>query len=550
MMQVRRGSEGIVRRAAAGSVALLSACVALSLCGCQTAPPAPDRTVVSAQLAKRAGHTLPCQTTPGQITLPPGASLADGLTEDEAVAVALWNNAAFQELLVDLGLARGDLIQAGLLPNPEFVYYWPMGEKPFKYLFDLPIEAIWLRPIRVKSAAREADRAADRLAQAGLDLMRDVRQAYADVALARERVRIAGEAVKLRGRVAELAEARLRAGDISPQEAATARIDSLQAEQDAARIAFDVPVLEERLRNLMGVGPYREPLALDPSPPPPSLTLDADALTREAITNRPDALAATEAAEAAAARLRFAKLGWVRLLGIADATSGQGSHVLGPAARFTVPIFNRNQGGIARAEAELERAVRNRQTVENQIILDVQRAYLQYRQACAELDVLKTRVRPEVEAAIRRAQGAYQEGNVSIFIVLETTRQLLDNYLRESVLHGDLRRTWAELERSVGRRLAVPPAPAVSAEKRTDEVGAPAPKDEESTSKFGPRLSLRGADALRTPASLGTAVPSAPVLPVPAALSTPVLPASAASPDSVRPAPSNDLWRAAGGTDK
>ena len=60
----------------------------------------------------------------------------------------------------------------------------------------------------------------------------------------------------------------------------------------------------------------------------------------------------------------------------------------------------------------------------------------------------------EVETAIRRAQAAYQEGNVPIFIVLETTRQLLDNYLREAILVADLRRFWAELERSVGRRLA------------------------------------------------------------------------------------------------
>lgn len=34
-----------------------------------------------------------------------------------------------------------------------------------------------------------------------------------------------------------------------------------------------------------------------------------------------------------------------------------------------------NQSGIARAEAELERAVRNKRTVANQIVLDVQRAY-------------------------------------------------------------------------------------------------------------------------------------------------------------------------------
>ncbi len=436
-------------RAAAG-IAMLAL---FAISGCQTAPPATDRATVAAHLTHRIGQTLPGQTVRWQIALPPGASLDDGITDDEAVAIALWNNAAFQELLVDLGLARGDLIQAGLLPNPEFVYFFGVTDKPFKYLFEFPIESIWLRPIRVQSAVKEAERTAARLAQAGLDLMRDVRQAYADVVLAKERVRVAGESVKLRGRIAELAEKRFKAGEISEQEAATARIDALQAEQDATRVAFDVPVLEERLRNLMGMGPYRGPLTLDPSPAPTRRDYDANALAQEAMAGRPDALAAAEAVAAAQARLRFAKLGWVRLLGIADATSGKESHVFGPGLRFTVPLFNRNQGGIARAEAELERAERNQQTVAYQIILDVRRSDLQYRQARVELDVLLGKVRPEVEGNVRRAQAAYQEGNVPIFVVLESTRQLLDNYLREAVLHGDLRRFMAELERSVGKRI-------------------------------------------------------------------------------------------------
>ena len=70
-----------------------------------------------------------------------------GVTPDEAVLIALWNNAAFQELLADLNVARGDLIQAGLLPNPEVVYFFSVPDKPFKYALDLPLEAIWLRRV-------------------------------------------------------------------------------------------------------------------------------------------------------------------------------------------------------------------------------------------------------------------------------------------------------------------------------------------------------------------------------------------------------------------
>lgn len=127
---------------------------------------------------------------------------------------------------------------------------------------------------------------------------------------------------------------------------------------------------------------------------------------------------------------------------------------------MTLPIFNWNQGGISRAEAELERAERQRQTVNNQIILDVHQSHLRYAQAQAELQVLDQKVRPEVETAIRRTDRAYQEGNTPYVVVLQTTQQLLDSRFREVQLQADLRRAWSDLERSVGRHLEdVPIAP-------------------------------------------------------------------------------------------
>src|SRR4029077_13738330 len=150
--------------------------------------------------------------------------------------------------------------------------------------------------------------------------------------------------------------------------------------------------------------------------------------------------------QASAERLRIARLGWVRFLGLLDATSGRNTgHEFGPALRMTVPIFNRNQGGIARAEAERDQFDRRRQTVHNQIVMDVRTAYARYKQSRVELDFLQGKTRPEAELALRRAETAYKEGNVTYLIVLETNRQLIDTYAREAQLHADLRRSWSEL---------------------------------------------------------------------------------------------------------
>jgi cobalt-zinc-cadmium efflux system outer membrane protein len=434
--------------------ALAAAMTAGATGGCAT-PKGAGRAEVSRAVESRFGQSLnaagPTQTG---VILPEPLQRGQPITEEQAVVLALWNNAQFHELLVELDLTRADLVQAGLLPNPEFVYYWPAPDKPLKYLIDFPLEAVWLRPMRVKAAAAENERAGAKLSQLALDLIRDTRQAYADLQLAHDRVRVAERAVELREQILQLAEARLKAGDASRLDVSTANIDVLRARQELVRVRYDVPAAEERLRNFVGLSATTVPLVPDNAAFDPRTAAEVESLVAEAIATRPDAVAAERAAAAAAQRLRVARLGWVRFLGLLDATSGRNTgHEFSPALRMTVPIFNRNQGGIARAKAEFDQLERRRATVHNQIVLDVRTAYARFGQARAELDVLRQKTRPEVEASIRLAESAFSKGNVTYLIVLEGNRLLIDTYLRQAQLDADLRRAWAELERSVGRRL-------------------------------------------------------------------------------------------------
>ena len=440
---------------------ILAVLLAAIQAGCHHAPVGCTECCVGRGVEYRMGHQL-CQTSGARCEafLPPGVSLDDGLTVDEAIAVALCNNAAFQDLLVELRLANADLIQAGLLPNPEVAYFFSVSDKPYKYLVDFPVESLWLRPLREDAALEEVARVRDRLVQAALDLIREVRWAYADLLLAESRQRIGDEAIELRGEVAAIGETRLQAGDIAPQETSAARIDALQARQDALRLAFDAELARERLRNVLGMPEIRAPFRLEPITDKTSPVFSAETLVAEALASRPDMQAATQAVDAAESRLRVAKVGWFRLLGIADATSGrQTGHEFGPGLRATLPIFHWNEGAIARAEAEVERAARQRRTLHDTICLEVRRAYLQHEQSRVTLEHVRKVIRPEVDAAIKQTQIAYREGNTTYVVVLEATRQLLDSYLREAQLQTDHWRATAELERAVGRRLvAIAPA--------------------------------------------------------------------------------------------
>src|SRR5262249_9395075 len=179
------------------------------------------------------------------------------------VVLALWNNALFNEALAELELTRADLIQAGLLPNPEFFYGWPVPDKVYKYLFDFPIESLYLRPFRLKVAAADNEPARAKRTQSALDLIRDTRLAYADLQLAHDRVRVAERAVQLRQGIVRLAETRLKAGEASEFEVATAKIDAFVVGQDLTRVRYDATVAEERLRNLTGLSDSRAPRTTD-----------------------------------------------------------------------------------------------------------------------------------------------------------------------------------------------------------------------------------------------------------------------------------------------
>ncbi len=421
--------------------------------GCASFPTAFDTDSVMHQVHERLGTG----NVVNQPIVPQEFTAQNPLNEDHAVLLALWNNAAFQEALVDLQLTRADLLQAGLLPNPEVVYFFHVPDKPFKYAAEFPIEALWLRPLRLKAAAAENTRSCERLTQLALDLIRDTRQAYADLVLARERVRVAEEAVKLRVRIADLAEARLKAGDISKQETATASIDAQLARQDAIRIGVEVPVAEERLKNLMGIPELTSALPVVPRSVTLSQEWKIDDLVSEACTSRPDLLATELAVQAADERLRLARTSWFRFLGVLDASSGRDTgHEFGPAFRITLPLFNHNQGAIARAEAERELLNRRLTTIRYQIITETRQAFVRYQQTDKELTTLRKVLQPEVEAAIKRSEKAFEAGNASYLIVLETTRQLIDTYNRDAQLVAERQRAWAELERCVGRRLTPP----------------------------------------------------------------------------------------------
>jgi cobalt-zinc-cadmium efflux system outer membrane protein len=436
--------------------ALPTGVLLLLLAACSGREELRDERYFEREIERRTGHSVSTADRAASPALPAGVSWEDGLAEDEAVALALDRNPAFRAALAGLGLARASLVQAGLLSNPNLNFIFPLGEKQYEFTIKLPVEALWLRPLRVAAAELDLELAAESLIQRGIDLARDVKVAFTDALLARARARLAREAAELSGRISGLAEARLRAGDSSELETSAARAEALLAEEEAARLASEVLVADEALRVLLGLGPGSDaprPLPLIAPPAAPALPGE-EALIREAAAGRPDLRAAEIAVESAEERTSLARWSFLQASALADANENRGGPLeIGPGVDLAIPIFDRGQGAAARAAAELERARLERDALRDRAGLEVVIARLRFVAARDEEERLRSELLPELEESSRRAERAYELGGASLLVVLEAATRVVKIRVRAAEAEAALGRARAELERSVGRRL-------------------------------------------------------------------------------------------------
>lgn len=418
---------------------------------------AADRPTVSRALEERTGHGLnpaPAPARPVTPTLPPGISLAAPLSEDDAVAVALWNNAALQAELSQLGVARADLLEAGLLRNPNLSLLLPVGAKPFELLLGLPVEALWQRPRRVAAMRIDVDAVAEGLVQHGLNLARDARVAQIELAAAERRLIIAKEGAELLAKIADLTEKRRRAGDTTGLDVRLARTEGQAAADQAARLSGGVDIARQRLRAVLGLRndatSVNAALNSRPAQTPPPWS----ELVEAALSARPDLRAAELAIEAAVKRA-----GWerARILALIPTLSskevGDRGVLSGPGVGFDIPLFDRKQGAVSRAEAEVERATRRYLALRDQVEAEVRQARVALVEASERYERIGGHLVPAARETIRLAEKAHAAGDISHLTVLEASRRLVEFRTQESDAAVDVRRAAAELERSVGKKL-------------------------------------------------------------------------------------------------
>ena len=415
--------------------------VCLCVSGCATSTR--DRGWLRSELDQRTGPSS-CSSAP---------RLDDGLDDAEVIVLALCRSPTLRAELTRIDAARATLDEARRVANPQLTLMGPLG--PITALASLlaPLESLWQLPARSESAARDADMTAEAVLMRALDLLRDARLLHVEWALAADRAAVRTELERVATEVARLASVRLAAGDVSPLEERVLFSDAVSTTDARENAQREVTMARARLVAALAL----DALQSDARPVFPTETSPLrpfDELVSLARASRPDARAATFAIEAAAARS-----GWERsrIVSLAALVETQWSQPAGPAlrlgGRLELPLFNQNQGGTGRAEAEVLRATAQNEVTARAIVMEITLAHARLEQATRSRERFEREVLPALKSALEQARNGFEAGDQPFFVVLDVLRRVGEARLRLAELIAEQRRARCELERSVGARL-------------------------------------------------------------------------------------------------
>ena len=279
----------------------------------------------------------------------------------------------------------------------------------------------------------------------------EVREAYALAWFAEEAELTIGQAATVIRRVAEDAEIRLEAGDISAYEARRLRLERVRAEQEVAEAGLRARAARRHLAALISPGTGTEEIGpsmgLQGVPPP---------VTREAalgtLPRRPDLEAAARELDAAQAEVEVASSAWVPAptlgLGYRHHLDGFGGTSVG--IDLPLPLFDRGSGtreeAVAQSTAAAYRLDLRRRLAE----YDLLNASDRYAASRTSVEVAAEGLFSDGESLLSTATAAYGEDEMTLLELLDAASAFQGARLTALSLRSEAWIAYYDLLRAMG----------------------------------------------------------------------------------------------------
>lgn len=315
------------------------------------------------------------------------ALLAEPLTAERAVRIALLNNPGVQTALAELGIAEADLVQAGRLRNPGFSYArLKRGDEieiDRALFFD--VLGLFTLPVRQRIEARRFEQAKLRAAADVLALAAETRATYYRAIAAQQTAQYFEQAKETAEASAALAQRLAEVGNFSRLQQARQQVFYAEITAQLARTRQAAVSERERLTRLLGLWgndiAFRLPERL---PELMNAAREIADLESNALKARLDVQAAQLESLAIARSLgltRTTRFINVLDLGVIRNTSNAAPRQTGYEIFLEIPLFDWGGARVAKAETIYMQSVWRLREVAINARSQVREAYYGYRTA-------------------------------------------------------------------------------------------------------------------------------------------------------------------------
>jgi cobalt-zinc-cadmium efflux system outer membrane protein len=401
--------------------------------------------LVVAYLCPSSAQTLPPKSGSTQVPEVPQLPAADApnppamlITIEQAIELAKKNNPTLQANRTLISQNKEQEVTANLRPNPVLSWdaqYLPLFSPDLwstNYVdntaqFDLGVGYLFergrKRQHRLQAAQDATSVTEEQVADAERTTVESAAQQFITALLAKANLDFAIRLLSSYQHTIDISQEQYKAGGLSKVDLFKIQLQTLQFQSDvsAARIAKAQAL--GSLRQLMGFDsvPRDYDVVGDLAYQP--LSLRVEDLQARALALRPDLQAARRSVTSATSQIGLAKANAKQDLNVTfDYGHVNASNVGAFYFNVPLPIFNRNQGEVARTYFVLTQSQFLETAAEQQVMTDVRNAYEALRNNTEVVELYNKGYLQQAQQSLDITQFSYQHGAASLLDFLDAER--------------------------------------------------------------------------------------------------------------------------------
>ena len=360
------------------------------------------------------------------------------LTLDEAIHLALTHNHNLKAAQTTIQQNQAQEITAKLRPNPvfsadtQFLPIFDPDEFSESYIentaqFDVGINYLFerggKRQHRLHAAKDQTAMTTSQVADNGRTLTFTVAQQFINVQLAESTLDLAIEDRKSFQNTVDISQARYQAGDISEVDFLKIKLQLLQFQSDVSQAQLSKVQALVALRQFLGYKTVPEDFDVSGDFDYIPVKVQLEDLQAQALENRPDFRAALQGVTLAKSQYELAKANGKRdVTGFFNYTHVGAVNTADMGLNFQLPIFDRNQGEIARTNYAINQAQELELAANDQVLSDVLTAYEAMRDNDQVVSLYRAGYLDAAKQSRDITEYSYKRGAASLLDFLDAER--------------------------------------------------------------------------------------------------------------------------------